>query len=96
MSDFEVVAERRMETGKGAMRRMRRSGMVPGVLYGAGRDTENISVKVNALRKQIENEAFFSHILTVSVGAPFVKNVTKSGFVRASWRMKMSKARTDW
>lgn len=77
MSEFEVVAERRIETGKGAMRRLRRTGQVPGVMYGAGGDVEKITVKSNELRKQIENEAFFSHILTVSVGGAKTQAVIK-------------------
>ena len=58
MSEFEVSAERRNETGKGAMRRLRRAGRVPGVVYGAGTDPENITVKDNELRKQIAGIAY--------------------------------------
>ncbi len=76
-SDFDVNAQARTETGKGAMRRLRATGMVPGVMYGAGRDPQNIIVKGNELRKQLENEAFFSHILTVNVGSEKVQAVVK-------------------
>ena len=68
MSEYEVSAEVRNETGKGAMRRLRATGWVPGVIYGAGKEPANIALKSNELRKQLENEAFFSHILTVTVG----------------------------
>ena len=34
MNEYEVSAMRRDEVGKGAVRRLRRSGMVPGVIYG--------------------------------------------------------------
>jgi len=77
MSEFEVLAERRIETGKGAMRRLRRTGWVPGVLYGGGGDAENITLRLNELRKQIENEAFFSHILTVSLDGAKTQVVIK-------------------
>lgn len=77
MSEFEVIAEARSETGKGAMRRLRATGRVPGVIYGAGIDPENITVKGNELRKQLENEAFFSHILTVAVGSEKTQAVVK-------------------
>lgn len=77
MSDFEVNAETRSETGKSAMRRLRATGRVPGVVYGAGADPQNITVKGNELRKQLENEAFFSHILTVSIGGEKVQAVVK-------------------
>ena len=77
MSDFDVNAQARTETGKGPMRRLRATGMVPGVMYGAGRDPQNIVLKGNELRKQLENEAFFSHILTINVGSEKVQAVIK-------------------
>jgi len=77
MNEFEVGALKRDETGKGAMRRLRTTGRVPGVIYGTGKDPENISVKANELRKHLEHEAFFSHILTVSVGGEKVQAVVK-------------------
>ena len=77
MNEFDVGALKREETGKGAMRRLRRTGRVPGVIYGTGKDPENISVKANELRKHLEHEAFFSHILTVSVGSETVQAVVK-------------------
>lgn len=71
MSEFEVSAVTRSETGKGAVRRLRSRGLVPGIIYGAGRDPQNICMKDNELRKSLESEAFFSHILTVNVdGSP--------------------------
>ena len=60
------------------MRRLRRTGRVPGVLYGADGEVETITVKDNELRKQIDNEAFFSHILTVSVDGKKTQAVVKA------------------
>jgi large subunit ribosomal protein L25 len=77
MNDFEVGALKRDETGKGAMRRLRTIGRVPGVIYGTGGDPQNISLKANELRKHLEHEAFFSHILTVSIGGEKVQAVLK-------------------
>ena len=65
---FEVTAEPRSDTGKGASRRLRRSGMIPGIVYGAHRDPEMIQLGHNVLIHQLENEAFYSHILTLKVG----------------------------
>jgi large subunit ribosomal protein L25 len=36
MERIQIVAETRVETGKGAGRKLRRSGMIPAVAYGAG------------------------------------------------------------
>lgn len=77
MNDFEVGALKRDETGKGAMRRLRTTGRVPGVIYGTGGAPQNISLKANELRKHLEHEAFFSHILTVSIDGEKVQAVVK-------------------
>jgi large subunit ribosomal protein L25 len=65
---FVVEAEPRTDLGKGASRRLRREGKVPGVIYGAGKEPTSISLEQHVLQHQLENEAFFSHILTVKVG----------------------------
>ena len=45
MSDFDLTAESRTDKGKGASRRLRReSGMVPSILYGAGKEPVAISI----------------------------------------------------
>ncbi len=38
MAENQLVVELRTETGKGAARRLRRAGRVPGVIYGKGRE----------------------------------------------------------
>ena len=66
MSDFELNAELRSDMGKGASRRLRRNAdMVPAILYGAGRDPQPLSIAHKDLYKALENEAFFSHIITI-------------------------------
>ncbi len=65
---FILEAEPRTDQGKGASRRLRREGKVPAVIYGAGKEPASISLKHNELIHQLENEAFFSHILTVKLG----------------------------
>ena len=47
MSDKTVVVEPREETGKGANGRLRKSGSIPAVVYGAGR--EAVAIKVDSL-----------------------------------------------
>jgi len=65
--DFVLNAERRTDEGKGASRRLRRTGRVPGVVYGAGKDAVSISLNHKDLWKDLESEAFYSHILTVKL-----------------------------
>ncbi|MEM7252339.1 MAG: 50S ribosomal protein L25/general stress protein Ctc [Pseudomonadota bacterium] len=77
MADFEIVAEPRTETGKGAMRRLRRSGMIPAVVYGTDKAPQTVQIAENYLRKQLENEAVYSHILTLKVGGSSEQAVIK-------------------
>ena len=64
---FELSAIARSDTGKGASRRLRKEGMVPGIVYGAGKDPEMISVAHNVLIQHLDHEAFYSHILSLDV-----------------------------
>ena len=62
-------AEFRDELGKGASRRLRRlSDKVPGVLYGGGGDPVSLTLAYRDLSKAMQEEAFFSQILELSVG----------------------------
>lgn len=44
MSEVRIAAEPRTEFGKGAARRTRRAGRVPGVIYGHGTEAEHITL----------------------------------------------------
>ena len=67
--DFKLNAELRSTSGKGASRRLRReAGLVPGIIYGDDKAPEMITVKHNELIKHLENEAFYSHIISLNVG----------------------------
>jgi len=69
MAKFELNAEKRDVKGKGASRRLRRDGKVPAVMYGAGKDAMSLTLDHNTLFRQVQNEAFYSSILTVKVGS---------------------------
>ena len=67
--DFTLAAKLRDDLGKGASRRLRRkSGEVPAIVYGANKNSQNISVNHNDLVKHLEHEAFYSHIITLNIG----------------------------
>ena len=78
MKEFEVIAEQRSALGTNASRRLRRTGMVPAILYGGGKDSMPLVIEESRIRKQVENEAFASHVLTVKVGAEEAQAVLKS------------------
>jgi large subunit ribosomal protein L25 len=66
--DFVLHAESRELTGKGASRRLRReSSMVPGIIYGGSKKPQMISLLQKDLIKHLENEAFYSHIISIEV-----------------------------
>ena len=65
---FEVIAEARSDTGKGASRRLRRTGMLPGIVYGGNAEPQMIALAHNALLRHLQNQAFYSTILTLKVG----------------------------
>jgi large subunit ribosomal protein L25 len=64
---FEVVAESRNEQGKGASRRLRRAGKVPGILYGGKGEPSNITLEQLKLLTMIDSEKFYSTIITLKV-----------------------------
>lgn len=64
---FEIDATSRDDAGKGASRRLRSTGMVPGIVYGGHKDPTMIAVKHNELVHHLEEEAFYSHVLTLNL-----------------------------
>jgi large subunit ribosomal protein L25 len=68
MVDFVLNAQVREDKGKGASRRLRRlANQVPAIIYGAKKDPQNISLLHFDVEHALENEAFYSHIITLNV-----------------------------
>ena len=65
---FDLVAEIREDSGKGASRRLRRENKVPAIIYGAGRPPRALVFDHNKVMKQLENESFYSSVLNIKVG----------------------------
>ncbi|MCU7914454.1 MAG: 50S ribosomal protein L25/general stress protein Ctc [Candidatus Thiodiazotropha sp. (ex Gloverina cf. vestifex)] len=66
-ANFEVIAQSRIDTGKGASRRLRRSGQVPGIVYGAHKEPTMISLLHHEMIHALQNEAFYSSLLTLKL-----------------------------
>jgi large subunit ribosomal protein L25 len=64
---IEVVAQTRKLQGTGASRRLRRTGKVPGILYGGKHAAVNIELEHNALFHHLRNEKFHASILTLAL-----------------------------
>jgi large subunit ribosomal protein L25 len=67
-NQIELLAEDRNDNGKGASRRLRRTGKVPAILYGGQRDPRLLAIDHTTLMHHLENESFYSTILKVTVG----------------------------
>ncbi len=67
MAIHNITASSRAVEGKGASRRLRRSGQVPAIVYGAKADPENVQLDHNALWLASQNEWFYSSILTLGI-----------------------------
>jgi len=65
---IEFTAFPRNDNGTGSSRRMRRVGKVPGVVYGAGKESQAIELDHNALARHLKMESFHASILDMSLG----------------------------
>jgi large subunit ribosomal protein L25 len=50
---MQVNAQARDDEGKGASRRLRRQGLVPGIVYGGHKEPKAITVRHNELVQQL-------------------------------------------
>ena len=67
-TEFTLHAKGREDTGKGASRRLRRlAGEVPAIVYGGKKAPAQISLAHKDVSKALENEAFYSHIISLDV-----------------------------
>ena len=64
---LEFNANKRDGQGTGASRRLRRTGRVPGILYGAGAAPQSIDIDHNELFQLLRKEAFYSSVLNVNL-----------------------------
>lgn len=65
---FTLNAQARTDEGKGASRRLRRlEAKLPAVIYGGKEPAQSITLELKELVKALENEAFYSHVLTINI-----------------------------
>jgi len=74
---FEIEVSVRHDMGKGASRRLRREEKVPGVIYGGGKAPVSLTIEHKLIAKSLENEAFYSHILTIKTGTESERAILK-------------------
>lgn len=74
---FVVDAEIRSVQGKGASRRLRRTGKVPAILYGGKDGPQMLQLSHNELLKNLKIEAFYTNILDINVAGKVEPAVLK-------------------
>jgi large subunit ribosomal protein L25 len=86
-TSFELNAEFRETQGKGASRRLRHEGKVPAILYGGHSEARALTLSHQKLLIMLENERFYSTILSLKVGdqtqAAILKDVQRHPFKNA-------------
>jgi large subunit ribosomal protein L25 len=65
---IEIIARKREAQGTGASRRLRRTGRVPGIVYGGEKAPVNIELDHKDLYFNLRNEKFHASILTLELG----------------------------
>ena len=67
-NDFQLDVTMRNDIGKGASRRLRRlAHEVPAIVYGGKNPPQKISLPHKELDRALQNEAFYSHIITLNI-----------------------------
>jgi large subunit ribosomal protein L25 len=64
---IEINARKRTAQGTGASRRLRRTGMVPGIVYGGAGEAETIELNHKELYQHLTNEKFHASILSLKL-----------------------------
>ena len=65
---FALDIDNRSDLGTGGSRRLRRQGKVPAIIYGGGRKPRAVVVDHAKLLHEMEHEAFYTSILTLTLG----------------------------
>jgi large subunit ribosomal protein L25 len=58
---------KRRDVGKGASRRLRKQNIIPGILYGEGKDPIQLSFEYKDIKKLIDKDAFYSQVSTLKI-----------------------------
>ena len=98
-TDYDLNTVSREDAGTSHSRRMRRDGMVPAVVYGAGKDSVKVSISHNELLKKLNNEAFLNSILNIAVDGKeesvLIKDIQVHPARRQVMHLDLQRVRSD-
>lgn len=69
MPQIAITAEARSDFGKGAARRLRRAGQIPGVIYGKGTEVLHIALPAHELELALKNKGLVLEVAGAGNGA---------------------------
>ena len=75
---LEFVADVRDKFGTGVARDLRRNGLVPAIIYGAGKKPLAISIKETEITKHYRKPSFISTVISLKVGSETHKVLPKA------------------
>lgn len=64
---YSLKATKRADQGKGASRRLRHTGGVPAIVYGAGVEPLSVTLNHNELVRNLQDEAFYSQLIALDI-----------------------------
>ena len=77
MSEVTLTASTGRETGTRPSRRLRREGLIPGVVYGEGKDATVLSVDRKELRRALSTDAGQNALISLTVDGTTYLTVVK-------------------
>lgn len=85
---IEVTAFPRAHQGTAANRRLRTGGRVPGIVYGVGKDAQNVELDHHTLLRQLKLEAFHASILDLTVNGDKMQVLLRA-YQMHPWRQQL-------
>lgn len=76
-NQYSLNAEVREDAGKGASRRLRRRERIPAIIYGGNEAPRMISLELREIRKALEDETFYSQVLTLNLEGSSVSAILR-------------------
>lgn len=83
MKETKLEASLKQEHGRGASRRLRKSGQVPAIIYGSGGEAISISLNHNNIYHALKREDFHTSILKLDVAGKTEKVLLRDFQVHA-------------